>query len=94
MRVRLTRRALGDLEEIATSLQAHNPAAALRVAAGLQRALQLLAAHPQAGRMLVGGRRRFALPRYPYLIFYHLDEAAQSVDVITIRHGGRTPEAS
>lgn len=92
MKLRLTRRALDDLAGISAAIKAQNPAAALRVADELERAFLLLSAHPHAGRAIAGGRRRFSLQRFPYLIFYRLNAAASVVDVLTVRHGARAPE--
>ena len=89
MKVRLTLKAEHDLRDIADYLTERSPTAAARVEAHLRAAFQLLSAHPHAGRRYRGGTRRFTLPRYPYLVFYDLDEAAAEVIVLTIRHGRR-----
>ena len=89
MRLRLTPRATHDLEDIAAFTRARNPAAAQTVKAALQGALQLLAAHPLAGRVLVKRRRRFSVPRLPYLIYYRVDDRAEIVTILTIRHAAR-----
>ena len=51
----------------------------------------MLSDHPQAGRSIGRGLRRYAVPRLPYLIVYRVDEAAAEVAVITIRHAARRP---
>lgn len=60
--------------------------------AELQATFRLITAHPQSGRRLEQGLRRIALPTYPYLVFYRIDDDADAVDIITIRHGARSPE--
>ena len=52
-------------------------------------ALELITQHPKAGRIVEKGLRRFAHPRFPYLIFYRVDAAADMVSVITVRHAAR-----
>jgi plasmid stabilization system protein ParE len=32
-----------------------------------------------------------AIVRYPYLVFYSVDEAAKEVHILRIRHGARDP---
>lgn len=93
MKLRLTRRAARDLNEISDYLSVRNPAAARRVRDELQAALRLISTHPQVGRALEKDLRRFTLPTYPYLIFYRLDDSEGDVEVITIRHAARAPEA-
>lgn len=77
MKLRLTRRALGDLDRISDYLHDRSPSGALRVRAAIQSGFQLIVAHPQAGRRLRYGVRRLTLPRFPYLIFYKIDWATR-----------------
>ncbi|WP_375461494.1 type II toxin-antitoxin system RelE/ParE family toxin [uncultured Enterovirga sp.] len=65
--------------------------AARRVEAQLQAAFRLLEAFPFAGQERREGVRRYALTRYPYVIFYGLDATAGEVRVFTIRHAARRP---
>lgn len=92
MKLRLTLRAEADLNRIAAYIQARNPPAARRVEAELHAAFQLIAAHPWIGHTRARGVRRFALPRYPYLIFYGVDERVGEVRVFTVRHAARAEE--
>jgi plasmid stabilization system protein ParE len=92
LRLRFTFRALDDLDTISDHVRNRDPAAAKRIRDDLQKALQILAAHPHAGRAYTGGRRRFALRRFPYLIFYRVDKAADQVVILAIRHGARQQE--
>jgi toxin ParE1/3/4 len=89
VRLRLTLRAEADLQGIAAYLNARNPQAALRVEGELRAAFALLAAHPGAGPLRGGGVRRFALPRYPYLIFFRVDLKDEAISILTIRHAAR-----
>ncbi|GJD95255.1 hypothetical protein OCOJLMKI_2466 [Methylobacterium iners] len=78
--------------EIASYLVVRNPHGAKRVEEALQEAFDLIASYPEVGRKLGDGVRRFALPRYPYLIFYRIREAGDEVDVFTVRHAARREE--
>lgn len=93
MRVRLTPRAEADLDGISAYLEPRNPQGARRVEAALQEALAILAQYPKVGHGLREGVRRLPLPRYPYLIFYRLNEAADEVDVLPVRHAARREES-
>lgn len=92
MKVRLSPRAESELVEVASYLVKRNPQAARRGEDALEDAFALLAIYPRVGHELRDGGRRLALPRYPYLIFYSIDEAAQAVDVFAVRHAARQDE--
>lgn len=50
----------------------------------------MLANVPYAGRSVGHEKlRRFAIPRLPYLVFYLVDEGADTVRIVTIRHSAR-----
>jgi toxin ParE1/3/4 len=91
VRVRLTPQAQTDVEGIAAYLQARNPFGAQRVEAALQDALVLISRYPEIGPITRLSVRRLALPRYPYLIFYRVDEPAEAVSILAIRHAARKP---
>lgn len=92
MKLRLTPRAESELVEIASYLVVRNPQAARRVEDALRDAFELIAAYPHVGNELRDGVRRLALPRYPYLIFYGVNEADRAVDVFAVRHAARQSE--
>ena len=88
MKLRFTRQALRDLEDIAGYLCEHNPAAALRVREALLESLKDLADFPELGRrQSVEGVRKYVTRRYSYLVYYAVD--AETVIVLTIRHPAR-----
>ena len=89
MKVRLTLRAEADLRRIAEYIRVRSPAGARSVQDQLAATFEPLAAYPYAGEARRRGVRRFALPRYPYLIFYGVDPDGQEVQVFTIRHAAR-----
>jgi toxin ParE1/3/4 len=77
MKLRFTPRAVQDLSAIADYLRARNPVAAQNVRAAILHSLQNLVLFPEAGRrQIVQGVRKFVTRKYPYLVYYTLDEAA------------------
>ncbi|MCJ2125595.1 type II toxin-antitoxin system RelE/ParE family toxin [Methylobacterium sp. J-077] len=61
------------------------------VETAIQAALVLIGRYPEIGPMRRRRVRRFALPRYPYLIFYRLDASADAIAILAIRHASRKP---
>jgi toxin ParE1/3/4 len=95
MKLRLTRRAVRNLADIADYLRERNPEAALRARAAIDKSLQNLVLFPHAGRKQeVAGVRKIATRRYPYLVYYRTDDAAGEIVVIAIRHSARAREHS
>lgn len=90
MRLRYTRPALADLEDILQSIAQQSPQGANRVQARLKSVIDLLLDYPQIGQSTSrSGMRRFVLSPYPYVVFY-----MATVDEIVIhgvRHGARRP---
>jgi toxin ParE1/3/4 len=90
MKLRFTPRAAQDLAAIADYIHARNPAAAQRVRAAILHSLQNLVLFPQAGRaQTVAGARKLITRRYPYLVYYTVDETTEEVIVLTIQHPAR-----
>jgi len=90
MKLRFTPRAAQDLAEIADSIRAHNPAAALRVRSAILDSLQNLIQWPEIGRrQTVEVIRKLLTRKYPYLVYYTVDEAAEQIVIITIQHPAR-----
>lgn len=95
MKLRFTPRAAQDLNDIANYIRERNPQAALRVRAAILESLQNLVLFPQVGRrQKVEGVRKLVTRRYPYLVYYSADEAAEEIIVITIQHPAREREHS
>lgn len=87
MKLRFTPRATADLIAIADYVRERNPEAALRVRAAILDSLQNLVLFPEAGRrQTVEGVRKFVTRKYPYLIYYTVDDAADEIVLLTIRH--------
>ncbi|MDZ4843586.1 MAG: type II toxin-antitoxin system RelE/ParE family toxin [Hyphomicrobium aestuarii] len=88
MRIRLTRLALADPEDIVDHLEAVSPKGASNVQARVNDVLDLISRHPFAGTVTNDQRlRRMTTSPYPYLIFYEVTEL--SIIVHAIRHGAR-----
>lgn len=78
-----------QLAKIAEYLTPRNPQGAQRVEDALQDAFALIATYPHIGNEVDKGVRRFPLTRYPYLIFYRVQEAEGVIDVFTVRHAAQ-----
>ena len=93
MKLRFTPRATRDLAEIAEYLRTRNPAAALAVRDAILRSLQNLTFFPAIGRpQNVEGVRKLVTPKYRYLVYYMIDEGAEEVVILTIKHPARGRE--
>ena len=74
MKVRYTRRALRQLAEILGYIDARSPQGADNVKRRLQVVIDLLADHPNSGRLTNKRDIRRAVVRpYPYVVFYRPD---------------------
>lgn len=92
MKVRYTRRAVRQLEQIHAYLNERSPAGATKVMAQIRRAERFLAAFPLAGRAAeLPGLRQVPVPSCPYVIFY--EPADDQIVIHRIRHTSRDPHA-
>ena len=93
MKLRLTPRAVADIEAIALYIAAENPRAALAVTESIERRLRQLADYPHSGilREDIGAGVRH-LVAGKYLAFYRV--TASHVDVLRVIHGKRRQEPS
>ena len=90
MRLRFTPQATRDLAAIGDYIRSKNPAAAVRVRAAILNTLSMLTRFPFAGRrQAVEGVRKIVTRRYPYLVYYSVDEGANEVIVVAIQHPAR-----
>jgi toxin ParE1/3/4 len=93
MKLRFTPRAAQDLVAIADYTRAHSPAAAGQVRAAILQSLQDLVLFPRLGRAQTAeGVRKLVARKYPYLIYYTVDEAAEEIVILTIQHPARARE--
>ena len=92
MRLRYTRRAAAELDEVLAYIEARSPQGARRVQARIQVIIDLLLKHPRAGQLTSKGRlRRMTTSPYPYLIFYQATE--DEIVIHGVRHGARRPSS-
>jgi toxin ParE1/3/4 len=90
LKVVFARRALDQLEEIFSYIAADNPLAAARVVERIRAAAVLLETFPELGRVTDRtGVRVTALPDFPYLLFYSVDQHRQQVLVLKVLHAAR-----
>ena len=95
MKLRFTPRAAQDLAGIADFIRARNPAAALRVRATILNSLQNLVLFPEVGRrQTVKGVRKFVTRKYPYLVYYTVDQDTEEIIILAIQHPAREREHS
>ena len=93
MKVRYRPTALSQLDAIFSYIEARNPAAADRVLRTIKRSIDRLADFPYSARPSeVQGIRELAVVRYPYIVFYTVDESAGEVHVLRVRHTSQDPE--
>ena len=90
MRVRYTPRAFSDLDVIRTYISQHNPAAAGRVVALIEKIAARLGDFPESGQRSdeLDAWVVFST-RYPYRIYYR--NAPGEVLILHIRHAARRP---
>jgi len=91
MRVRYTRRALGDLHAIYSYIAADNPKAARAVELAIRRTADLVGDFPHLGAQTARSPefRGIKAGRYPYRIYYGL--RGSEVWIVHIRHMARRP---
>jgi plasmid stabilization system protein ParE len=74
---------------------ARNPAAALRVRATILNSLQNLVLFPEVGRrQTVKGVRKLVTRKYPYLVYYAVDQDAEEIIILAIQHSAHEREHS
>jgi len=90
VKLRYTRRAAAELEEVLAYIEGRSPLGAHHVQARMKAITDFLLRHPRAGQLTSNSRlRRVVVSPYPYLIFY---EVAQDQIVIHgVRHSARRP---
>jgi toxin ParE1/3/4 len=95
MKLRFTPRATENLTAIADYIRAQTPPAALRVRGAILETLRNLVLFPAVGRRQdVEGVRKLVTRKYPYLVYYTVDESAEEIIILAIRHAAREREHS
>ncbi len=94
MKVRYSKRALAQLEQIHTYIAQHNPRAAGRVLARIEELCEKLADFPGMGqRTNHPDIRSLPVVRYPYVVFYTIIPDDDEVRILRVRHGRQRPIA-
>ena len=93
MRLRFTPRAAENITAAADYIRTRNPAAALKVRAAILENLQNLVLFPQAGRpQQTEGVRKLVIRKYTYVIYYTMDEAADEIVILSVKHPAQERE--
>lgn len=81
---------LADLQEIIEHLTEHaGPQVASRTGNDLLDRIEQVARHPFSGRPVTDRPGARKILRYPYLVFYDVNESAHSIEVLRVLHGSR-----
>jgi len=91
MKLRYAERAIADLEAIQTYIAQHNPRASAAVGERIRNAIELLADFPRLGRARDNEVRVLPIVTNPYVVYYSVDEDADEVVILHVRHGRRRP---
>lgn len=90
MKVRFTLGARADLQEIGEYISKRNPRAASRMIASVHQSVMLVGRFPRRGRkQKAKGVRNVGAGKYPYNIYYRIDEAEQVIAILQIRRATR-----
>ena len=90
LRIRLTPRAIRDLQGIRAYLIVRSPRGADRVRREINRTIRILAEHPGIGHVShIIDVRVISTRRYPYLVYHRVTD--QELTIVHIRHGARAP---
>jgi toxin ParE1/3/4 len=90
MRLRYTRPALDDLDDVLTYIAERSPGSARRVQRRIKAVTNLLLEYPRIGTPTSDTDiRRVTAHPYPYLIFYEV--RGDEIIIHAIRHGARDP---
>jgi plasmid stabilization system protein ParE len=93
MKLRFTPRAVENIAAIADYIRERNPAASQRVRAAIYESLQDLILFPHVGRVQqTEGVRKFVTRKYAYLVYYTVDDAAEEIILLNIKHPAQRRE--
>lgn len=92
-RIRYRPQAVAQVDAIANYIAVENPVAAQRVIERIKNSIDRLAHFPYSSRRTeIDGIRVLAVVRFPYLVFYSVDEDAQEIQILSVRHTSRNPD--
>ncbi|MGY3449445.1 type II toxin-antitoxin system RelE/ParE family toxin [Bradyrhizobium sp. USDA 4353] len=87
MKVRWSLSALDEIESIFSYSREHHPTAASSVVARIERLTSILADFPFAGHVTDEPNVHvLAVVRYPFRIFYAIDESADEIVILHVSH--------
>lgn len=90
MKIRFTRDALADLDEILEYIEERSGQGAVSTKRRILEVIAPLKQFPRIGTPTdMAGIRMLVATPYPYLIFYECDDASEVVVIHHIRHGRR-----
>jgi toxin ParE1/3/4 len=91
-KIRYRPTALAQLDAIFTHIATHNRPAARRVIAYIERCIARLANLPYSARPSeIPDIRELSIVRYPYVVFYAVDEEKREVLILRVRHTSQDP---
>ena len=92
MKARWSETALVEIENIFAYIHERNRTAATAVVERIEALISLLEDFPTMGHLAdEDAVRVLSVVRYPFLIFYTIDEAADEVVILHVRHGAQEP---
>lgn len=91
MKLVFSPRALLRLREIQAYIAYDNVTAAANVVNRIRQSVEMLADHPKLGRKHDAKTRALVVSGLPYCIYYRIDEAAETIEIITIAHTSQKP---
>jgi toxin ParE1/3/4 len=95
MKVRYSRRALTQIDQILSYIARDNPVTAASVARRIEALVALLGRYPMMGRSTdKEGVRVMGVRRYPYVVFYRIIPNRDEVRILRVRHTARRPLTS
>jgi toxin ParE1/3/4 len=90
LKLRFTPQAAENIGAIADYIRKRNPQAARKVRAAVYEGLRHIIMFPLIGRQQKEqGVRKLITPRYAYLIYYMLDEIADEIIILAIKHSAQ-----
>ena len=86
-KLRWTRRALRNLDEIGEYVRRHDPIAADRLVRRIRESVARIEAHPRSGRAgAYAGTREVVVAGTPYIVVYRI---ADTVQALRVRHAAQ-----
>ena len=92
MKLHLTEQAADQIAAINAYLVVRSPLGARNVQLAMDSTFAQLANFPGLGRrQRTAGVRKIGVSRYPYCVYYTIDEQTDEIIVLSVRHASRAP---